>query len=125
MQLEDILTAAEATQLAGFVAELRRGISAVEATLNLPWTASPAEGQIGRIKMLKRTMYGRAASNSFAPASCMPRDGATAAREVRENQHSPSSYTLAPESDCHTGPDGWTLPCTAPGIRGMSVKIWT
>ena len=30
------------------------------ATLDLPWTTSPAEGQINRLKMLKRTMYGRA-----------------------------------------------------------------
>jgi transposase len=28
--------------------------------LELPWTTSPAEGQIGRIRMTKRTMYGRA-----------------------------------------------------------------
>ena len=27
---------------------------------HLPWTTSPAEGQIGRIKMIKCTMYGRA-----------------------------------------------------------------
>jgi transposase len=26
----------------------------------LPWTTSPVEGQINRIKLLKRTMYGRA-----------------------------------------------------------------
>ena len=26
---------------------------------SMPWTASPVEGPIGRIKMLKRTMYGR------------------------------------------------------------------
>ncbi|WP_370451531.1 hypothetical protein [Dankookia rubra] len=43
-----------------FVAELRKDITAVEAALSLPWTTSPAEGQICRIKMIKRTMYGRA-----------------------------------------------------------------
>jgi transposase len=32
----------------------------VQAALDLPWTTSPAEGQINRIKMIKRTMYGRA-----------------------------------------------------------------
>jgi transposase len=46
--------------LAGFVTVLRRDISAVEAALALPWTTSPAEGQVNRIKMIKRTMYGRA-----------------------------------------------------------------
>jgi transposase len=59
-KLDAVLAAAEATQLTGFVAELRKDIGAVEAALALPWTTSPAEGQIGRIKMIKRTMYGRA-----------------------------------------------------------------
>ena len=59
-KLADVLAAAEGTQLAGFVAELRKDVRAVEAALSLPWTTSPAEGQIGRIKMIKRTMYGRA-----------------------------------------------------------------
>lgn len=58
--LADALAAVERTQLAGFVAELRKDIRAVEAALTLPWTTSPAEGQINRIKMIKRTMYGRA-----------------------------------------------------------------
>ena len=34
--------------------------AAVQAALDLPWTTSPAEGQINRIKTIKRTMYGRA-----------------------------------------------------------------
>jgi transposase len=58
--LEDVLTAASATPLASFTAALRKDIDAVQAALDLPWTTSPVEGQIGRIKMLKRTMYGRA-----------------------------------------------------------------
>ena len=59
-KLEDVLTATSATSLASFTAELRKDIDAVQAALDLPWTTSPVEGQIGRIKMLKRTMYGRA-----------------------------------------------------------------
>ena len=58
--LDAVLTAADATPLAGFVAELRKDIRAVQAALDLPWTTSPVEGQIGRIKTIKRTMYGRA-----------------------------------------------------------------
>lgn len=58
--LPDVLAAAEKTHLSAFVAELRKDIAAVEAALSLPWTTSPAEGQISRIKMIKRTMYGRA-----------------------------------------------------------------
>ena len=58
--LADVLAAAERTHLSAFVTELRKDITAVEAALRLPWTTSPAEGQICRIKMIKRTMYGRA-----------------------------------------------------------------
>ena len=58
--LADVLIAAERTHLSDFVAKLRKDITAVVAALGLPWTTSPAEGQISRIKMIKRTMYGRA-----------------------------------------------------------------
>ena len=58
--LGEILTAAEDTLLARFAAGLRRDFAAISAALELPWTTSPVEGQISRLKMLKRTMYGRA-----------------------------------------------------------------
>ncbi len=58
--LEAVLAAAASTPLAEFAASLRRDLAAVQAALDLPWTTSPAEGQINRLKMLKRTMYGRA-----------------------------------------------------------------
>ena len=48
---------ADKTALGSFVANLRNDIRAVQAALELPWTTSPAEGQINRLKMLKRTMY--------------------------------------------------------------------
>ena len=32
----------------------------MQAALDPPWTTSPVEGRIGRIEMIKRTMYGRA-----------------------------------------------------------------
>ena len=57
--LDDVLVAAIATPLAGFVRELRKDIAAVQAALDLPWTTSPAEGQVNRIKLIKRSMYGR------------------------------------------------------------------
>jgi len=43
-----------------FAASMRRDLPAVQAALDLPWTTSPAEGQINRIKTIKRSMYGRA-----------------------------------------------------------------
>jgi transposase len=58
--LDAILTAAADTMLAQFAAGLRRDFAAISAALELPWITSPVEGQISRLKMLKRTMYGRA-----------------------------------------------------------------
>src|ERR1700712_3642210 len=58
--LAQILDAAIATPLKDFAVSLRRDITAIKAALDLPWTTSPVEGQINRLKMLKRTMYGRA-----------------------------------------------------------------
>lgn len=58
--LDELLAAAASTMLARFAAGLRRDFDAINASLELPWTTSPVEGQISRLKMLKRTMYGRA-----------------------------------------------------------------
>ena len=58
--LTKVLDDAAGTVLRDFAASLRRDLAAVQAALDLPWTTSPAEGQINRLKMLKRTMYGRA-----------------------------------------------------------------
>ena len=57
--LHEILTAAAGTMLARFAASLRRDFEAINAALELPWTTSPVKGQISRLKILKRTMYGR------------------------------------------------------------------
>lgn len=58
--LGEVLAAAEGTLFERFAAGLRRDFTAISAALELPWTTSPVEGQISRLKMLKRTMYGRA-----------------------------------------------------------------
>ena len=58
--LVDVLDTARGTILAEFAESLRRDLAAVQAALDLPWTTSPAEGQINRLKTLKRAMYGRA-----------------------------------------------------------------
>lgn len=59
-RLQDVLAAAADTLLAGFAASLGRDQAAVQAALDLPWTTSPVEGQVNRIKTIKRSMYGRA-----------------------------------------------------------------
>lgn len=51
---------AHACALHAFADGLRRDHQAVTAGLTLPWSSSPVEGHVNRIKMLKRQMYGRA-----------------------------------------------------------------
>jgi transposase len=60
------LEAAEASDLPefrAFAAGLRRDRAAVAAALDSPWSNGQTEGQVTRLKLLKRQMYGRA---SFA-----------------------------------------------------------
>jgi len=54
------LDAAKGSALAGLAGGLTRDLAAVRAALSLPWSTGPVEGQISRLKMIKRTMYGRA-----------------------------------------------------------------
>ncbi len=58
--LVGVLDDAAGTLPANFAASMRRDLAAVQAAIDLPWTTSPAEGQINRIKTIKRAMYGRA-----------------------------------------------------------------
>ena len=58
--LDDIIAAGNDTLLDRFPAGLREDFAAIRASLELPWTTSPVEGQVSRLKMLKRTKYGRA-----------------------------------------------------------------
>ncbi|MBB4962129.1 ISL3 family transposase [Micromonospora polyrhachis] len=48
------------TPLAGFARNLRRDLDAVRNGLTLPHSSGPVEGNINRIKMIKRQMFGRA-----------------------------------------------------------------
>ncbi len=43
-----------------FAAGLEQDGAAVRAALTQPWSSGQAEGQITRLKLLKRSMYGRA-----------------------------------------------------------------
>lgn len=54
------LEAAEQSPYARFARHLRRDQAAVAAALQLPWSNGMVEGQIHRLKLLKRQMYGRA-----------------------------------------------------------------
>ncbi len=58
--LDPWLDKARATGLQGFAGGLAQDIDAVRAALSLPWSNGPAEGQVNRLKTIKRQMYGRA-----------------------------------------------------------------
>ncbi|HZR53873.1 MAG TPA: transposase [Streptosporangiaceae bacterium] len=63
LALEDWLTAAEASdhpQLRSFASGIRRDQHAVTAGLALPYNSGAMEGNVSKIKMIKRQMYGRA-----------------------------------------------------------------
>jgi transposase len=54
------LQAVKTTRLARFATHLCRDEAAVLAALQLPWSNGPVEGQVRRLKLIKRQMYGRA-----------------------------------------------------------------
>ena len=47
-------------ELRRFAAKLREDLPAVRAAFSSPWSSGQVEGQINRLKYLKRQMYGRA-----------------------------------------------------------------
>jgi transposase len=62
-QLDPWLTRATTSALEAmqhFATGLRDDYEAVKAGVTLPWSTSPVEGHINRLKMLKRQMFGRA-----------------------------------------------------------------
>ncbi|MFE9952908.1 transposase [Streptomyces sp. NPDC005531] len=62
-RLEEWITGAEQDSLAplaGFARNLRRDFDAVRNGLSLPHSSGAVEGNINRLKMLKRQMFGRA-----------------------------------------------------------------
>jgi transposase len=53
-------SASTAAAFRGFAASLRRDEAAVRGGMTLPWRTGPVEGEINRLKLIKRTMFGRA-----------------------------------------------------------------
>ena len=54
------LTEAANSELGSFAAGLRQDEAAVRAALTLPWSSGQVEGQVTRLKLVKRQGYGRA-----------------------------------------------------------------
>lgn len=59
-ELAPWLSAAEGSELKAFARGIRRDYDAVLAALCFPWSNGQVEGQVHRLKLVKRTMYGRA-----------------------------------------------------------------
>jgi transposase len=61
--LADWLAAAERSgcvELRSFAVGLRQDEAAVTAAVTEPWSNGPVEGQVNRLRTIKRQMYGRA-----------------------------------------------------------------
>ncbi|WP_275266343.1 transposase [Rhodovastum atsumiense] len=58
--LENWLTDARGSLLAAFAAGIAADRAAVTAAITEPWSNGQTEGQINKVKLLKRQMYGRA-----------------------------------------------------------------
>jgi transposase len=56
----DKAEAATAREIRGFASGLRQDEAAVKAGLTVKWSNGPVEGHVNRLKVIKRTMYGRA-----------------------------------------------------------------
>lgn len=65
--LEEVATGGVG-ELQSFATSLRRDWAAVLAGLTLPWSSGMVEGQVNRVKMLKRQMFG-ASQDRSAPAA--------------------------------------------------------
>jgi transposase len=59
-EIEAWLVAARGSPLASFAHGIARDLAAVRAAITEPWSTSPVEGHINRLKTIKRQMYGRA-----------------------------------------------------------------
>jgi transposase len=47
-------------EIRAFVTKLRQDLPAVQAAVTMSWSQGQVEGQVNRVKLLKRSMYGRA-----------------------------------------------------------------
>ena len=57
--LEPWLVRAQASPVASFAAGVTKDLAAVAAAISLPWSNGQTEGQITKLKLVKRQMYGR------------------------------------------------------------------
>ena len=58
--LDDWISDAAPSLIASFASGIRKDRQAVAAAISLPWSNGQTEGQITKLKLVKRQMYGRA-----------------------------------------------------------------
>jgi transposase len=68
--LDDWLARTKQSELRSFAESLRKDLHAVRAALTLPWSNGQTEGQVHRLKLVKRQMYGRAKFDLLAQRVC-------------------------------------------------------
>ena len=56
----EVAATSDYPELQRFANGIRRDYATVRAAFELPWRQGPVEGQITRLKLLKRQMYGKA-----------------------------------------------------------------
>ena len=61
-------------ELAAFAEGVRRDLAAVQAAMRLRWSQGQTEGQVNRLKLLKRQMYGRAKRDLLRQRICYRAD---------------------------------------------------
>jgi transposase len=57
--LDEWLTVAQASLIASFVTGMAKDVDAVRTALETPWSKGQTEGQITKLKLVRRQMYGR------------------------------------------------------------------
>jgi transposase len=68
--LDDWLARTDQSALHSFGESLRKDLRAVRAALTLPWSNGQTEGQVHRLKLIKRQMHGRAKFDLLARRVC-------------------------------------------------------
>ena len=102
-QLDAWLGEAEAShlpELQSFAKGIHQDKAAVLAGLTLPWSNGPLEGHINRLKLIKRSMYGRAKLPLLRQRVLHhPKNGKEGkAKRSHVQRHGQKSSTLAPTS---------------------------
>ncbi|MDE1916233.1 MAG: transposase [Sphingomonadales bacterium] len=59
-RLDPWIAKAASTKLAAFAAGVEADKDAVAAAISSPWSSGQVEGNVNRLKLIKRQMYGRA-----------------------------------------------------------------